>query len=208
MERPFSLVAVLAGCVVVTTAIRAEDRSSEPRRARAISPRVAEMLTAAAVQVDAAQAAERGAQQTESPEGATPVPERLATDESRSGRSSVRLPDYIVRDRKPQPPLTPEQVMMPRALEQLAMQEFLGDEQGLDRTLNTLTLAHLWKKIPVLGRFPFSFVTNEERAMYLYRADREAKKWAELGSLLAPELRAETKKTPPSTPASPSSVRK
>lgn len=196
MDRPVHLASVLALCSVSALAVFAQDDTPGTKRTRAVSPRVAEMLSAATASLEPMRAKSEAA--SESRGDADPL--RARAPESTRANDIVRLPDYVVRERKPQPPLTPEQVMGPRALEKAAMQEFLGDEQGLDRALNTLTLAHLWKKIPVLGRFPFNFVTNEERAMMLYRADREAKKWAELGSFLTPEEKAAIRRPTGSAP--------
>jgi hypothetical protein len=206
MERPLHLVAVLAVLCMAEPVSAAEENGPQvPKRERPISPRIAEMLAATAPKFEPVPGYARAKRsETGLPETAPRLPE----SQHAPANGIVRLPDYIVRERKPRELPSVEDVMLPRQLEKLAMQEFLGDEQGLDRALNTLTVAHLWKKIPVLGRFPFNFVTNEERAMALYRADREAKKWAELGSLLSPELRTEAQKSPPRTPASPSTLKK
>ncbi|MBI5692120.1 MAG: hypothetical protein HZC55_18725 [Verrucomicrobia bacterium] len=95
----------------------------------------------------------------------------------------VRLPDYVVRERKPPRLPEAEEVMSPREREQLALQRFLGDEQGLDRALSMITPVHLWRKIPLLGRFPFlGFETNEQRAVRLYEEARRAERVAYLYS--------------------------
>lgn len=106
----------------------------------------------------------------------------------------VRLPDYVVRERKPPRLPEPEEVMSPREREQLALQRFLGDEQGLDRALSMVTPVHLWRRIPLLGRFPFlGFETNEQRAVRLYE---EARRTERLAYLYSPEFH-------PKAPAAP-----
>ena len=72
------------------------------------------------------------------------------------------------------------------------MEEFLGSENGFDRGfMNLFTVPQLWKKIPLLGKIPLAgFQTNEERGMALYRADRNARAWAEAMGLLTPAERA------------------
>ncbi len=104
----------------------------------------------------------------------------------------IRLPEYVVTERKPRPLPKYEEVISPRELERLAMREFIGPEDGIDRgVLNLITVPQLWKKIPFLGTIPLAvFMTNEERGMAMYRADRESKAWAESMSLLTPRERA------------------
>ncbi len=110
----------------------------------------------------------------------------------------VRLPEYVVRERKPAKLPDPEEVMARQQLERIAMQRHLGDEQGLERALSMLTPVHLWRKIPVLGKFPLvSFETNEQRAM---RMDYDAKikaRWDALSGLMSPELKPAPKPQPP-----------
>ncbi len=111
----------------------------------------------------------------------------------------VRLPDYLVRERKPAPLPKPEEVMAPRALERIAMQRHLGDEQGLERALSVFTPVHLWRKIPLLGKFPFrGFQTNEDRAMDLYWKAQMAERWEYLSS---PEFKPTPSTSPSSRPA-------
>lgn len=93
----------------------------------------------------------------------------------------VRLPPYIVRqDKLPDA----EEVLTEPELAKVAMRRYLGDEQGLDRALNVVTFKHLWKKLPVLGRYQLvDFETNEERALRIYREKKKAEQWAELAGL-------------------------
>lgn len=112
----------------------------------------------------------------------------------------VRLAPYIVRE-LPLPKR--EEVMTPSELEKMAMQRYLGDEDGLDRgVLNLFTVKSLWKKLPVLGRYPLvGFSTNEERAMAIYRDEKAKEESAKLEGLYAPEGRAPPAKgAPPSIP--------
>lgn len=95
-----------------------------------------------------------------------------------------RLPAYIVKERRLP---NPEEVLSVREQEKYAMEHFLGDERGIDRGfLNLITVPMLWKKIPILGRFPLvGFATNEERALVLYKADLQRRKMENLAGLSA-----------------------
>jgi hypothetical protein len=180
------LVVVLAAlCVLADRGVGADDLSTAVKPTRGVSPRVAELLSAAApkfalpveIRGESASAGETSATRPRlaGAEGATPA------------NAIVRLPDYIVIERKPRPLPKTEDVLVPRELEKVAMREFLGDEDGFDRgVLNLFTLAGFWKKVPLLGRVSIrDFETNEERAMRVYRADRKAKALAELMSLMS-----------------------
>ncbi len=192
-----SMILSLFVVMIVPGARAAAERASSPTspiesRERVISPRVAGMLAAAAPKFAASPA-------TATPDAAATAPvarERIAADgRPAPANGIVRLPDYVVRERKPAKLPEPEEVMSPRALEQIAMQRFLGDEQGLDRALSVLTPVHLWRKIPVLGKVPFGgFQTNEDRAMGMYRAAQIKERWE---YLLSPEF----KPTPAPPPA-------
>ena len=192
MDRPVQLVALFGGALIVgCSVVLGEEAEPRPKRERVVSPRVAEILTAAAPKYAPT------APSKEESEGRTgnQVPAaraRLASDASVPANTIIRLPDYVVTERKPKPLPKYEEVISRRELEKLAMQEFLGPEDGFDRGfLNLFTVAGLWKKIPILGVIPLAgFVTNEDRAMAMYRADREAKAWAEAMSLLTPAERA------------------
>jgi hypothetical protein len=78
------------------------------------------------------------------------------------------LPAFIVRDEKVP---SPEQILTYEGRAKIAMDEYLGPSDGLDRgVLNRFTLKQLWMKIPILRALPIEFVgtparmTNEERA--------------------------------------------
>ena len=53
-----------------------------------------------------------------------------------------------------------------------------------------ITPVHLWRKIPLLGRFPLvTFETNEQRAMRMDEAAKIKARWDALSGLMSPELR-------------------
>lgn len=144
---------------------------------RKTSPRVSALLSAATPRYDPAAAARE----------AEEARRRLELQRVTPANEIVRLAPYIVRE--PKLP-KPEEVMSPRALETLAMQRYLGNEDGLDRgVLNLFTVKSLWKKLPVLGRYPLlGFATNEERAIAIYRAEKQAEEMETMRSLLSPAL--------------------
>jgi hypothetical protein len=164
---------------------------------RAVSPRVAELLASAAPKF------------VPPPAGAAAIPSNPGNTDGGAAAAAatadkplngiVRLPDYVVREGKEKRLPGTEEVLVPRELEKLAMNELLGPESGLDRgILNLVTVPALWEKIPVLGRIPLGgpWETNEQRAMRLYREDRTRKMKAELESLLSPELQSSRTKQP------------
>lgn len=136
-------------------------RAEEPP-ARAISPRVAEVLRSTLPTYD-----EVVRQQAPSPK---PPAQPVAGLETDPGVAA--LPRYIVKEGKLP---TPEQVMSRRAIEEVAMNRYLGPKDGLDRGyLNAVTMKELWQKIPVIGKivpFPIPSLTNAERAMIKYNED-------------------------------------
>jgi hypothetical protein len=88
----------------------------------------------------------------------------------------VRMSPYVTREKKP---LTDEIVLNEKGVAFEAMDRYLGGLDTLDRGfLNAYTLPELWSKIPILGALPFAgpngTVTNEERAMRLFRAEKRA----------------------------------
>ncbi len=78
-----------------------------------------------------------------------PAPEPAPTG---SAASIVRLPTYIVRERRP---LSPDDVTTDAGREKASVQKYYGGETSLFRLLNTVTISGLWSKIPVLGRATF-----------------------------------------------------
>lgn len=114
----------------------------------------------------------------------------------------VRLPEYLVRERKPAALPSAEDVMSRRSLENLAMEKYLGEETDLRRVLSMFTPLDIWRRIPVLGKHPFAIggfsgpgsgpaqplQTNAERAMAMYERDRRRERWANLEGLMSPDL--------------------
>jgi hypothetical protein len=189
MDRPVQLVVLFGGLLLLECSIGAsEGAPPQPKRERAVSSRVAEILNAAAPKYEPPPTAgENSVESTQT----TPAARSRLSDPTVPANTIVRLPDYVVRERKPKPLPKYEEVISPRELEKLAMQEFLGDERGFDRGfLNLFNLASLWKSVPLLGQIPLpGFQTNEDRAMGMYRADRNAKAWTEAMGLLTPAQR-------------------
>lgn len=144
--------------------------AAEVTRARAISSHMAEVL------------AEASRQKVANGELPAPVVAKPQRPEVPANRI-VRLPAVVVTERRPP---RAEEVLTGRALERVAMARFLGDETGLNRAMNTLTVKHLWNRIPVLGKFGLlHFETNEERAMRMYRAARQAERWQHVWEMQA-----------------------
>jgi hypothetical protein len=86
----------------------------------------------------------------------------------------IRLPTFAVHASRL---LTEDEVLTDKGRAELAMNRYLGPADGIDRgLLNAYTLPGLWKKIPVLGRIPCMLggMTNETRAMWLYKQDMRA----------------------------------
>ncbi len=175
-----------AGLAWPVAAVAADAKGDEPAR-RAVSPKVAEMLASVA------------------PKYEPPAPsDRIETETTSSSELPanriIRLPQYLVR--APRVP-TADEVMTRGEREKFAMQRFLGDETSLDRSLNMISIAGLWAKIPVLGKYPFIVGqfsgrdaglpvgprTNEQRALTLLEREEFARKMADLSSLLAPALK-------------------
>lgn len=144
-----------------------------PEVTRSVSPRVAEMLAAAMPKYQGPMASPKR------PELAEPN----EMEREKPANSIVRLPNYVVRESKLP---TPIEVMTRRELENYAMKRYIGPEDGLDRgVLNLFTLAGLWKKIPVLGHFPFAgSETNEDRALRLHDEAERKRKMEELSGLM------------------------
>jgi hypothetical protein len=162
-------------------ASRAEESAKTPpvsaeKPTRAISPRMAEVLRATLPSYDDF----LRQQNSPPPEPAKPaVP--LATDPF-----VTALPRYVVsEDRLP----TAAQVMSRRAVEEAAMNRYLGPKDGLDRgLLNAVTIKQLWEKIPVIGKIlpsPIPSISNEQRAMQRYYEDLRLEKKNDLLELSA-----------------------
>ncbi len=99
----------------------------------------------------------------------------------------VRMSPYVMREKKP---LTDDVILNSKGVTFEAMDKYLGSTDGWDRGfLNAYTLPELWSKVPLLGMIPFAgppgTVTNEERALRLYRADRRAELLKEQADFVA-----------------------
>lgn len=97
-----------------------------------------------------------------------------------SRNAIVHLPAYIVREKRPP---SPEDMLTAKGWEEDAAERYLGPKDGLDRSLNEVSLLDLWKRIPVLGKIPFvpfGSMTNGQRAQFLYERVEAKRRWAEL----------------------------
>ena len=115
----------------------------------------------------------------ETPEPATPANQ----EGEEPSNEIVRLPRYIVSG--PKLPASME-ILTKKELERYAMDHTIGSEDGLDRGfLNLFTIGGMWKKIPVLGSFPFvTSETNRDRGMRLYETAEWKRKMDDLTGLM------------------------
>ena len=179
----------LSGLLIVTmfaTVVAAQEASSSPVLSstpipappalpaeRAVSIHVAELLAASMPRYK-------------------PIPEKsepVAPANQESGRppnETVRLPRFVVSEPKEAKLPAPLEILAKRELEHYAMDHYIGPEDGLDRgVLNLFTIAGVWKKIPVLGAFPFlTSETNQDRAMRLYDTAERKRKMDEMIELM------------------------
>lgn len=141
---------------------------------RNFSPHAAALLAAGLPKVEPLKSEETGLARKQT----------ASSDETKPANGIVRLPKYVVRE--PKLP-TPQEIMTPKELENYAMNRYVGAEGGFDRGfLNLFTVAGLWKKIPVLGRFSFvGSETNAERGMRLYAEAERKRKMEELMNLMS-----------------------
>ena len=189
--------AMLVGQEIAPSPTPEAERASEPKHERAISPHTAAMLAATRPKFEPVKPAKNN-------DGAAQKP---PVEEDRPANGIIRLPNYVVRDSKLP---TPSEVMTRKELERYAMNRYLGPADGFDRGfLNLFTIAQLWQKIPLIGRFvpaPFGSVTNEQRAMMMYYEDERLRKMNDLMDLAsmmkksgdtqgADKVRRETQKT-------------
>lgn len=190
MERLIHAGIALTALVALASTGTAEAAESSTRASRVVSPHVARMLADASSRYQ--------------PEPARSVADAAkaepASEEVRPANSIVRLPDYLVRSRRLP---AAEEVMTRAELEKVAMQKYLGDETSLDRVLNMFSIAGLWAKLPIVGRYPFIVGqysgrnagwavgprTNEQRAYDRYDTEQRAQRMAELQGLLSPSLK-------------------
>jgi hypothetical protein len=189
MDCPIHFLATVAIALLGPTLLGAEDAAGESTspRTRGISPYLRRVLNEASAQVSPPPA-------STSPATAESAARQRVTAEDPEllGKPIVRMPEYRVHEaRLP----SPQEVMTRKALEQYAMNKYLGDERGFDRGfLNLFNLASLWKKVPVLGKVPLpGFVTNEDRAMQMYHEDRNRQRWSDAMEFLTPAERERVK---------------
>jgi hypothetical protein len=174
----FAAVVVAAG-LTAPGRLAAADDPTAALPAHLMSAHVLEMLNAARPKLGPVPTARPG------PMDIAPT-DRVAPESP--GSDIVRLPNYIVRERRP--PAT-EETLSETELAKVAMKNYLGPETGIDRgVLNLFQIATLWRKIPVLGRYRLvDFETNPERALRIYKDAKRAEEWANLTSLLSPALK-------------------
>lgn len=186
MEHPLRCLAGIFAAFL-TTLVAAEDqsvkRSPSSVEPRPVSPRVASLLAAAAPKFQPPDTP---------PPSPSPILRRAGQEESE--RDIVLLPRFIVRDRA----LPPPEVADKRAFERKIMDQYLGPRNGVDRgVLNVITIAQIWKKIPILGAIspaPFNSISNEERATIHYK-DALMHEYNELLAM-TPRERSHTPKSP------------
>ena len=159
--------------------LRAADENTvkeSPKVERPISPRLSKEITA-------------GLPKFAPPATSVTTPGSTAiVEEPRN--AIIHLPTYIVRDRR-EP--SKEDILTTQGWEEDAVKRYLGPKDNLDRTLNAVTLAELWKSIPLLGRIPFvpfGSVSDGQRAQFLYERVETKRRFMEIldmGTLAPPE---------------------
>ncbi len=179
------LLAALAG-----TAVRAQTADpvsvSGPKRESALSPGLASTILATLPKYHPPKPAPAAA----APSG--------PADQPRNG--IIRLPDFIVRDRRLP---DPEDLLTEKGRNAAAAARYFGPETTLDRVLNHVTLNDLWKSIPVLGKIPFvpfQSMDRGERAMYLYGRVEEQRRTKELLEFDAAARKLEQEEAKPVAP--------
>ena len=174
---------ILALCAVSTWAATAAEEVTAPTGAAAQTPGTPSHERA--ISVRAAKMLAAGLPKAETPEPADGIaaPGPAARGErEQPANTIVHLPPYLVRE--PRVP-TSEDVRTPRGLEVYAMNKYLGAPDGFSRAvLNRFTIADAWKRVPVLGRYPW-FSSPEKTAVAMYYDDEHRKKMADLVGLLS-----------------------
>src|SRR5262245_26126094 len=101
MDRPVQLVALFGGLLLLEcNVVAGEDATPQPKRERVVSTRVAEMLNAAAPKYEPPpNVAEKPAEEGQ----ATPAARSRLADPTVRANTIVRLPEYVVIERKPRP---------------------------------------------------------------------------------------------------------
>ena len=156
MVRPFRLSFVGFGMVLSMTALAADEKE------HLISSYLSVAIAQGLPKFEPAQKAQNPAQMPALDLGMTPEP---------GGPDVVRLPRYVVHGSRP---MNQDQLQEIEGKDDLAMNRYLGDFNGLDRgLLNRFTFPELWSKVPVLHYLacPLPGMTNQARAMMRYRED-------------------------------------
>ena len=179
------MVILLATASQVAIAAEEPAAGAAPKRERLVSPHVAKMLS----DVSARQP---------SPAAATEPPRAPAAERDVPANGIVRLSPYVVRDSKWLP--SRQDVMTRSAVEQMAMEKYFGEETSLYRMMNMFSPVHAWRKIPVLGKYPFMIgqfngpgsgpasgeYTTEDRARVMYEREQLRQRWEDLSGFPSP----------------------
>lgn len=132
----------------------------------------------------------------EPPKTESGAPASFSPSPDRPRNGIVRLPAFVVRG-SARPPDEYE-ILTPKGRDAAMARRYLGPQSGLDRALNGVTLAGLWKSIPILGRVPFvpfASMTYDERAAFIYEKPELKRRFDELMSI--EQAGRETKKDQP-----------
>ena len=178
--HPFRLI-LLAACLSpaarAQSAVPATPAAAEPP----VSPKLAKLFAGTPPKYDP-------------PKPGSTAPASAAhppTDQPRNG--IVRLPNFIVRGDHRLP--DEYQILTPKGRDAAMAQRYLGPQSNLDHVLNAVTVADLWKKIPILGRFPFiSSMSYNERAAHIYERPELKRRFNELLSIEQAAQELETPK--------------
>jgi hypothetical protein len=113
------------------------------------------------------------------PDSAASAPAGPGAEQPRNG--IVHLPTYIVRGNTRLP--DEYQLLTPQGRDAAMAQRYMGPQNTLDHVLNAVTLADLWKSIPLLGKIPFvpfDSKSYNERAASIYERPELKRRFDEL----------------------------
>ena len=178
---------------LLAASLPAEPAASGPpappaKKDRALSPHLASVLAETLPKFDAAKLATVSAETH-----LLPAPDH-------SQNSIVRLPDFIVRDKRPP---GQEDMLTAKGWEADAAKRYLTPKGSLDRTLNAVTLTELWQSIPLIGRIPFvpfHSLNDGQRAQEIYERVEAKRRWSEILDVEETAQKLE-KEQAPATPA-------
>jgi hypothetical protein len=199
MDRPIHLVVALSGLFSGAALLNSAEEANASAaanaatRQRLVSPHVAQMLTEVAAR-QPAPVAEPAVKEVTAESAARQRVAVEARDVPANG--IVRLPDYIVRDRKVKLP-TPQDVMTEQELARYAVRKYFSDGHEF---WGRIDLGAVWQTIPILGRI-LPLMSIEQRAMERYQDERYRERWSDAMSLLSPADRERVKhpdRPPPS----------